>query len=298
MPSYTFRLRVSVSRVKAIVKFSGYLSVLRLSSVLNNYFARFIISYFWGPQGVTLFVVPLKLVSALQGTLGSLTNVIFPFASELHTRGDWSELRTVYSKSMKYMVALSLPAFLVPVFLAKSVLTVWVGPDIAADSWLVLIFLAVAHWLATLTMIPSNMVMGIGKSQVIAVFSGVAAVVNIGFVTVMTRDFQVPGASAAILLTATQGPILIWYVSTRILGIGWKQFLHEAIAVQARSVAYLLVAGVLVSGFAYLVPDMPVSFALLVGCCWVVVYFILLHSSEVIRFSDLGLQRLLSKGGA
>lgn len=242
---FRFEFRSDWKTIREMVAYSGYLFVMRISSFLNNYFVRFIIGVLWGPQAVAYFVVPLKLVTAVQGGLGSIAGVLFPHASDLSARGELGELQRVYVKSSRYMLAVSAPLFLTSAFFAPAIMTVWMGEEFAVSSWLILVFLSFAHWVATMTMIPANVAMGMGKPKVIAAFSAIVGVLSICFVFLFTREFGGHGAAAAVALTALQAPFFVWYVTARIVDIEWSPFITDTFGVQGRLLTSFFVGGLL-----------------------------------------------------
>jgi O-antigen/teichoic acid export membrane protein len=293
----TYRMTVSVSwaRVKAIVGYSSYLFVLRLSSVLNNYFVRLVVSTYGGPQSVAFFVAPQKLVLAAQGAMGSSTGVLFPFTSEMQAKGKLDHVRQIFLKGMRYMLALSIPVFFFLIFFPKEVMHIWMGNEFASATWLVLIFLSLAQWLAVLTMIPASTVMGMGHSRIVAVFSATAAALNLVFVIVLTSAYGIVGAAAGVMITAVQGPLFIWYVTTHILEINWSDFISEVIKRLLKPVGLFVGCGALVVLLLQNVPVLPTAVHLLIGFGLVVVYLILIVRQHIINASDFQFRRFFER---
>jgi O-antigen/teichoic acid export membrane protein len=286
---FRFEFQSDWKTVRKMLGYSAYLFVMRISSFLNSYFLRFVISVFWGPLAVTYFVVPLKLVTAVQGGLGSIAGVLFPHASDLAARGELLELRRVYVKSSQYMLAASAPLFLTLAFFAPTIMTLWMGEEFAAASWLILVLLSVGHWLATLTMIPGNVVMGMGKAKVIAVFSVIAGVLSICFVFLFTREFGAYGAAAAVALSAIQGPVFVWYATARVVDVAWLPFVRDTIGIQGRPLIFFFLGGLLF-GYAQFKMTVAPTVWLIAAFFLVATYLVFAVQRQVIDFRFLRAQ--------
>lgn len=268
-------------------KYSGYLFVFKLSGLLNNYFVRFIVALLWGPQAVTAFVVPYKLISLAQGFMSSFSGVFFPFASALSARGDDELLRTIYIKSSKYVSVLSTPIFIFLGFYSWSILKVWMGDEFADTTWPVLAFLAPAHLLAAWTMIPANTALGLGQSKVVALFSTIVAILNLAFVFILTGWYGAVGAAAAIFISSLQGPIFIWYVTVHVLFIEWSQYWQKVFRMQIIPVFVFIISiiGLLICAKHFPLINIPII-TLILGILCSVIFIIYLIRSKIIILSE------------
>ncbi len=250
LPFLGFHFPRSWWRVRDLLRYGMHVLLLRLSSVLNTYVIRFVISAYAGPAAVTYYVAPQRLVTAAQGAFGSLTGVLVPYASELHAKQQITQIQSLFTRGMQCIVALSVPIFFFLFFFSHETMTLWMGHEVAANSSVVLSFLALAYWLGVLTMIPANLALGIGKPRVVALFSSVVLALTIAAVIVLTKNFGLSGAAAGIFVAALQGPIFIWYVATRILQMKWTSFITPLIKDQWKMVVIFLACGSAI-GFSY-----------------------------------------------
>lgn len=296
IPSYRPMLFVKSPFLREIFSYSSYLFVLKLSSSFNTYFVRFILGALCGPQTVAYLVVPMKLVSAVQGGLGSLAGVMFPRSSELFASGSSDELRRIYLKGSRYLAAASTPLFMSLIFFAGPIMTIWMGAEFAALSWQVLVFLAIAYWLAVLTMLPGNVAMGIGKSRALAAFSGIATVLGLVFVPVLSEKYGAGGAAAGVMITAIQGPIFIWYVTSILLKIRWSAFTAEVFGRQAKPFWVLTLTCLGVVLFSKYVTDMGSSLTLITGGTIAALYVWHLFRSGVLAWNDIMPTRIFIGG--
>ena len=228
LPAYRITLRVSGKSLKEMFGFSSYMMVFQVSNLLNNYFVRFMVSVYWGPAAVTYYVVPMKLVNAVQSGIGSFVGVLFPFMSNLSARQRINEVKEIYLTSWRNVVLFSVPLFLFLILFSRQILTIWMGVEFAGHTWVILVLLGSAYFLATLTMVPANTVFGLGRSKVVAFFSALVALISVVFVSILTAKWAATGGAIAILITQIIAPVFVWYVTTSILEISMNEFFHKA----------------------------------------------------------------------
>ena len=93
------------------------------------------------------------------------------------------------------------------------------GDDFASNSTEVLILLSIFYFLTTSTTIPINMAYGMEKSKFIAFFSLFCIITCMSLIYPLTTKFGLSGILYSMLLSQIQAPILIIYLSKKILHI-------------------------------------------------------------------------------
>jgi O-antigen/teichoic acid export membrane protein len=230
VPGYRLSLRVTRRDFQALFGFGAYVFVSRIASTLNSYFLQVVVAVILGPAAVTYFAVPLRLTSALEAGFNSLVGVIFPHISALKAQGNTRSLQELYSKASTYTVALSTPVFLFVILFSRQLLAAWLGAEFSRQAWPVLSALSCASLLGVWTMVPANTIFGTGDTKIGAVFGSIAAGLNLVFSIFLTLSYGIVGTGAAVLITAFQGPIFIWYVTSRVVKISPAQYFERVFA--------------------------------------------------------------------
>jgi O-antigen/teichoic acid export membrane protein len=230
VPGYRLSLILYREDFHALFGFGAYVFISRLASTLNSYFLQVVVAVILGPAAVAYLAVPMRLTSALEAGFNSLVGVIFPRISALRAQGNTRSLIDIYSKASKYTVALSIPVFLFVILFSKQILAVWLGAEFSGRAWPVLSVLSCASLLAVWTMVPANTIYGTGDTKVAATFGAIVAGLNLLFSILLTLRYGTVGTGAAVLITALQCPIFIWYVTSRVLNISPAQYYEQVFA--------------------------------------------------------------------
>lgn len=230
VPRYRPAHRISREALRSLISFGAYTFITKVAGALNTYFLQVVIALILGAAAVAYFAVPLRFTTALEAGMTSLIGVIFPFVSALKARANIESLQEVYSSASKYAVALSTPLYLFIILFSQQILRLWLGAAFAQSSWLVLAFLAGGSLLAAWTMVPANTAFGTGHTKITAAFSLIVITTNVLFSVLFTLRWGATGTAAAVLLTAFQGPVFIWYVTSHVVRIPPRQYFAQVFA--------------------------------------------------------------------
>ncbi|MCS4034101.1 O-antigen/teichoic acid export membrane protein [Salinibacter ruber] len=275
---------VSFKYAKKLFKFSGFLFISKVSSILHKYVARFVITYFLGPSAVTYFVVPQKVTNAAGGIIGRGFEVVFPYASELQALSDPERIRRLLMRGTHILASLAFPMFLLIILFAKPLLSYWIDAAFAEEAWHVLSLLSSSALLGALTTVTNQIAIGLGYTRLKSLFSVSEILVFSVLVVVLTPWFGVIGTvSAIILMTLTVGYAFVFYFTNRILGVDLFPMIKDAVGINvipliASPLLLLLVNRVLKAKLALLIP----TFLILGGG-----YLALLVASERIPLRQL-----------
>jgi O-antigen/teichoic acid export membrane protein len=288
IPRHRLALRVKRDSFRALFGFGAYTFITRVAGALNTYFLQVIIAVILGASAVAFFAVPLRLTTALEAGMASLVSVIFPFVSTLNARGNIESLQKLYSQASKYVVALSAPVYLFIILFSHQILRIWVGPVFSDKGWLVLSLLGGSSLLAIWTMVPANTVFGTGDTKITAVFSSVVAGLNLVFSVLLTIKLGIVGAALAVLISATQGPVFVWYVTSRVVRISPRRYFARVFAFHiapAIGFSFLSLAIMWVAGG----PSTPGALlTLALGVTLIGLYYSLLFGVRFVSFRHLG----------
>ena len=287
IPGMSIQPGLNFGFLKDMFGFTKYTFLSQVSGFLYTTLVRFVIGVLRGPEAVAYFVVPLKLVTALQGAFGSLVNVLFPFASEQTAQGKIAELREVYFKSSRYFLAISLPLYFLLFGFAREILSVWVGVQFASTAWPVLALLAIAFWFSAWSMIPSNVVTGMGHARITGFFSLTVSSLSLVLVALLVPIYESVGAAVGLLIVPfVVAPVFVWYVTAKILNISMRDYARRVVfpciapcAIFALEVVALIIA-------SRFLPTQPTALWLIVACGLLFPYFLVARKLNVVSMPD------------
>jgi len=225
VPEWKVVLRFDKDYFKLIFGFSSFMFISKISSVFSNYVVRFIVSYFLGPAAVSLYVIPSKLLGAFGGILSSAAGVVFPYISQLSV-SDNDKVKDVYYKASKVFTAISTPVFLFIMVFSYQILFLWMGKDIAEQSYLVLSIITLSGLIASQTTVPNLIICGLGYTRLIGFFGILAVVCYSVFLPVLTKEFGIIGASVGMLITTVINVFFVFKLTTKKIGIPYLAFLN------------------------------------------------------------------------
>ena len=226
LPTYAISIALNVKILKDIVSFSFFIFLSKISNMFSNYIVRFVISFFLGPEAVTYYTVPSKLVGAIGGIASSSISAIFPFSSQLSAANNDAEIKTLFLKSSRIFIAIIFPiSFFICIF-SRQILTLWMGAEFAKNSWLVLTIICFSSFIGGLSAIPNLIILGRGNSKLIGLFSIFTIILYIISLPLLTKFFGIIGTAIALLITSCG---VIYYViikTTEYTNININEFLN------------------------------------------------------------------------
>jgi O-antigen/teichoic acid export membrane protein len=126
-------------------KMTGYGAITLTTGIgqqLRTYIYPVIIARFLTTTAVTLFSLPMKLLSFPLEGIATMTEIVNPVASRLEAKHDYVQLRRMIQLSVQTAFLIFIPMAAVLMVLGRELLSLWVGPQyVSAFSLLVLLTL-------------------------------------------------------------------------------------------------------------------------------------------------------------
>jgi succinoglycan biosynthesis protein ExoM len=178
---------------------SGWFMLRDATSVVITRLDLVVVGVFLDIRAVAAYSIALKLSQASIRALQPFTTLFFPRASALSASGDAEGLRALLVDGTRVSVAVAMPVTLTLALLAEPALVAWVGDDFG-DAATVLVLLAVARGLASLTETAWWMLGGAGHIKRTSALSLIEAAVNLGSSVVLAQVWGAPGVAAGSLI--------------------------------------------------------------------------------------------------
>jgi O-antigen/teichoic acid export membrane protein len=166
---------------------------------------------------MTLYVVPYELVARLRIVPASLVNALFPSLSEHNGVESKQSLNRLYGESLKYLLLILLPSFLVLAFLGTDIITAWVGPDYALLGGRVLQIMAGAALLNSLAYVPYTALVALGRPDLPAKFHLAELPLYLGLSLVLIPRWGIAGAAWAVAIRLAVDAIALFWAARRYL---------------------------------------------------------------------------------
>jgi O-antigen/teichoic acid export membrane protein len=214
---------------RLLLSFSAYSFLSRLAALTYANADKLIISARIGVAALTYYVVPTTLVNRVMSLIFRFSGVMFPHASSLAAQNRLTELKSDYLAASRYMLFINGAIALALATLASPILTLWLSPSFAQTGTAVMVMIAMAQWVDSLTNLPSLVNDGLGHPKVSGLFALGRAVFGLGLIAIGVSQFGIEGAAGAHLLAAiVMSTIFVWYVHGRTVPIPLREIVRDA----------------------------------------------------------------------
>lgn len=157
---------VEGAALRRLVSFGGWVTI---SSVVGTVFAygdRFLISYFRSVGAVTYYAIPYEIVARLWIVPNAISAALFPAFSSL-AESSSIQIGRLYARGLLALLCLLLPIVTILVLFSDELLEVWVGPEVARASALILNILAIGVFVNSLAFVPFALIQGANRPDLI-----------------------------------------------------------------------------------------------------------------------------------
>jgi O-antigen/teichoic acid export membrane protein len=201
LPFYHFQLGFDRKTLLRVRGYIGYGAINRLISGLVSGLDKTLISAWLGIAAAGIYSMPFMLVSSLGYMISYMLGFLLPISSELHSIGELEKLREIFTRSTRFISALTSMIFIPILIFGDLFITLWVGADIGNKTRHVLVLLALSGILGTLFVsLSNNIIVGIGRIKQFTQYCTIRAIVLAIGCFMLIRPMGIEGAGIALLL--------------------------------------------------------------------------------------------------
>ncbi len=205
IPGLRSNFRVSRQALGPLATFGGWIMVSNVTAPVFGYLERFMIASLLSVSTLTFYSAPYELVSKLLIFPMSIVPSLFPYFS-YHGSKKSAEVSDVTSRTMKYLFLVLAPPAAVFVFFARDIMNLWLGPQFAAQSTLVLQLTTMMFFLNAFAIIPFTSVQALGRPELKAILDLLTIPVYVALAWLLMRRAGIDGAALAkLLVTISDG---------------------------------------------------------------------------------------------
>jgi O-antigen/teichoic acid export membrane protein len=178
-----------------LLRFGSWVTVSQLVSPLLVYLDRVLIASFVSLAAVTLYTVPTEVMTRLRIIPSSLVTTLYPAFSERGTGNQREQLQRLYTGSVRYLLMAMLPGILFLVVFGTDLLSLWMGPQFAKQTSLVLQILGFGILLNCMANIPYNALQALGRPDITGKFHLLELPLYIALCVVLIPRWGILGAA-------------------------------------------------------------------------------------------------------
>jgi O-antigen/teichoic acid export membrane protein len=202
LPFYRFKLGFDRETLLRVRGYIGYGALNRLIGGLVSGLDKTLISAWLGMAAAGIYSMPFMLVSSLGYMISYMLGFLLPISSELHSTGEIEKLKEIFTRSTRFISALTSMVFIPILIFGDLFITLWVGPEIGYKTRHILTLLALSGVFSTLFIsLSNNIIVGIGRIQQFTQYCTVRALVLAIGCFLLIKPFGIEGAGIALLLT-------------------------------------------------------------------------------------------------
>jgi O-antigen/teichoic acid export membrane protein len=162
------------------------------TGVIGRELDKVIISGFFLPAMVAVYMVGAKEVPVLALVGGSLSNVLMPEMSREHARGNMARIRELWSESMRKQTMVAIPTFVFLMAFAPEFIVTLYGREYASSATIFRIYLLV---LPLRTVIWSLVLSATGNTRSLTLGAIITLGTNVAVSVMLTMLLGMPGAA-------------------------------------------------------------------------------------------------------
>lgn len=213
-PGLKTNFHVSRAALGPLSIFGGWIMVSNITAPIFGYLERFMIASILSVGMLTFYSVPFDLIGKILILPMSVVPSLFPYFSYHGSKG--REVSEVTSRVMKYLLLLMAPVIAVFAFFAREILTLWLGPQFANQSTVVLQLVCVLFFLNAFAMIPFTSVQALGRPDLKAILDLVVLPLYAVGAWWLMRRMGVNGAALAKVLITVIDCMALYSFASRL----------------------------------------------------------------------------------
>ena len=254
-----------VATLRTLLSFSFYAFVLTISWRVLFMTDNIVVGFVLGPAAVTFYSVGMNLADLLRSSLGNISNLFAPLASQMNALRDKDSLRSMLFRGSRICLLYALAGAGALVVLGPSFLGFWMGAEFITRSGPVLVVLALEVVCSAISSVHGQVLYGMSRHKANAWLSLGQAATNFSLSAILVRAMGPVGVAWGTLIPAVfvEGVILPAY-TIRSLDLSLRRYYMKAalrpvlVSIPYLGCLWLARAEGLVRGYA--------SLAAAVGC--------------------------------
>ena len=155
---------VRKSMLREMFRYGSISLTVGIAERMRSYIYPVVIARFLTPVAVTLFALPMKVLTFSTDGIGTMTQIVNPLSSELEAKNDFERLRELIQLSVQSAFLLLAPLVAFLFVFGRELLSLWVGREYAS-TYPLLVLLTMGVGAAATQCCIQSMLFGIGRHK-------------------------------------------------------------------------------------------------------------------------------------
>lgn len=213
-----------------------------LAWIVTFQFDRLFLAHDASLAAVSLYAVPAGLLQRLQLIPAAISTVLMPMLSEVHSAEGTDVLRRAYLKGIRLTLFCVLGPLVGLFSLMPQFLSLWLGGHFGDASVWPARILVLAQVFLALNYVPNALAAGCGRPWYLSAVAWAQALISLFFWWLLVPRYALIGVAVGSLLAQVLPAVVyLAVVNRRMLDLGARRFLLEAVYHPAAAAALLLI---------------------------------------------------------
>ncbi len=219
IPLWKLKLEFDKKLILPELRFGGFAFVNQIASTALFQLDKLLLSAILGPAAVPYYALPGTVAQKMQDVSSSLSGVLFPLSTKLHTSNENERSQTIYRRSITLTAFIMASLAFVVVLFSREIMKYWLGQDFADKSTDTLVVLGITYFVLGVFLPLSNFLLGKGASKDLALINMTMLVIDISAFLWLVPNHGVLGAAWAYMISVAPVPFFFYYAERKYFGI-------------------------------------------------------------------------------
>jgi O-antigen/teichoic acid export membrane protein len=212
MPFLMNRVVIDMRLLPMLFSFGAWMTVSNIISPIMSYLDRFLIGMLLSLTAVTYYATSSEVASKMGIFPSAIVGVLFPaFSTALVA--DRKHAGMLFRRAVKYVTLALFPLTFLMVLFAQNGLSIWLGPNFARHSTIVLQILSIGAFTNSIASLPFAMVQGEGRADITGKLHLLELPFYVAIVWILTKHIGIEGTAIAWTIRTTGDcALLFWAV--------------------------------------------------------------------------------------
>lgn len=214
----------SIELFKHLFSFGFWIMISNIVGPILVYLDRFLIGVFSSLSQVAYYTAPYEAITRIWIIPFSLVSTLFPTFSSLSAIKDIEKIKSLFFRSIKYLLIILGPIIIFIIVFAQELLMVWLGKDFAENSKEVVRILAFGVLINSLAHIPYALLQSSGRPNLTAKFHIIELPIYFFLALILVSKWGINGAATVWTLRVILDTALLYGATFKIYKFSFNLF--------------------------------------------------------------------------
>lgn len=222
------QFQVSRDSLKPLAVFGGWVMFTNISGPAFAYLERFMIASLLSVSMLAFYSTPYELVSKLLIFPTSIVPSLFPYFS-YHGTKRASEVADVTARTLKFLFLVLTPPAAVFMFFAPEIMLLWLGPEFAQHSTVVLQITTAVFFFNAFAYVPFTSVQALGRPDLKAILDFIVLPTYAIIAWWLIKLYNINGAAVAKLIVTSADTFILYGFASRLKAFSFRDCLSGTV---------------------------------------------------------------------